>query len=322
MRRVALTTFASAICILLCAGSSAASQSISPTPPDQMQAAQAPSNPAMDAFELALSSHSDDVAAQHGEVNEAIAQALTLRTTGHMNSALAVLARARAYVPDDPKLLMDFGLQADAMRLYSDADKALSKAHQLAPGDAQILYGLARVELDEQKMPQAETNLRAYLVMNPDDATAHYGLGHLLHMMQRDDEAERELQRSIQLQPQQTESWYQLGEIALSRNQPEQAKQDYDKVLQRDPNHGGALTGLGILAYRAKDYPGASDYLSRAVNVAPNFPAAHRFYAMVLARQGQHQQSAAQEAIADDLTAQQNKLQHGYILLAAPADRP
>lgn len=276
---------------------------------------------AMKSFEIVLAAHPHDEAAREGEVQAAVAEALSLRNAGQMDEALATLAHARTYVPDDPKLLMDFGIQADSMRIYRDAEAALVQAHKLAPNDPKILYGLAHVELDEQKMPQAEADLRAYLKMRPNDASAHYGLGHLLHMEIRDDEAKLEFKRSLDLEPQQTESWYGLGEIALDRHEDAEARADYEKVLQRNPTHGGALTGMGILAYRAKDYPSAEHYLSQAVSYAPDFPTAHRFYAMLLTRLGRKQQADKEEAYARTLTEQQNRLQHGYVLLAKPHNR-
>lgn len=310
------------------ASAAPATQSVAAPPPSdsvqpgQMRAADAPANAAMDSFEAVLATHPENKTAREGEVKEAVAQALSLRNEGSMDAALAVLARAKSYVADDPNLLMDFGLQADSMHIYRDAEVALQQAHRLAPDDPKILYGLAHVELDEQKMPQAEADLQAYLMMRPDDASAHYGMGHLLHMMLKDDAAKIELQRSLQLQPQQTESWYELGEIALSQHENSQATSDYKEVLQRDPHHGGALTGMGILAFRAKNYPAAEDYLSRAVVEAPEYPTAHRFYAMLLARQGKKDEAEKQAALARNLTEQQNRLQHGYVLLAAPHDHP
>lgn len=283
--------------------------------PVQAQAAEGATRDAMHSFEKVLATDPGNVAARKGEVNAAVAQALSQRNAGEMDAALVTLLRARKYVPNDPTLLMDFGIQADSMRIYRDAEAALKKAHQLAPANAKILYALAHVELDEQKMPQAEADLRAYLKMHPDDASAHYGLGHLLHMMVRDDEAKRELERSLALQPQQTESWYELGEIALDRHQDAEAKADYEKVLQRDPAHGGALTGMGILAYRAKDYASAERYLRQAIVHATDYPAAHRYYAMVLTRLGKKQQATQEEERARTLTERQNKLQHGYIML-------
>ncbi len=72
-------------------------------------------------------------------------------------------------------------------------------------------------------------------------------------------------------------------------------------MLQRDPNHGGALTGLGFLAYSAKDYTFAGQYLGSAIVVGPEYRAAHRFYAMLLAKD-----AGKEEALADSLTMQQN----------------
>lgn len=284
----------------------------------QAQMQEGMTSEAMKSFAAVLAIQPNNQTAKSGEARAAIAEALWLRNAGAMDGALATLAHAKALVPDNPELLMDFGLQADSMHIYQDADAALRQAHRLAPDDAKILYGLAHVELDEQKMPQAEADLREYLRLRPNDASAHYGLGHLLHMMVKDNEAKLELERSIALDPGQTESWYELGEIALNAHDDSTARADYTRVLQRDPKHGGALTGMGILAYRAKDYTAADDYLSRAVTVAPDYAAAHRFYAMALTRLGKKQLAEKEEDLAQSLTRQQNTLQHGYVILNAP----
>lgn len=273
---------------------------------------------AMDSFGSALKLQPDSRSAQFGEVKAAVADALQDRNAGNQDGALSCLLRAKRLVPDSIELLTDFGIQADSMELYKDADEALSHAHQLAPADVHVLLALAHVELDEQKMPEAEANLRAYLRTKPDDASAHYGLGHLLHMTVRNDEATKELDRSIALHPQQTESYYELGEIALEQGQKDQAKKEFAIVLQADPRHGGALTGMGIVAYRDKQYPVAGEYLSKAVVYAPDYAAAHQFYAMTLERLGRQQESEREMAEARKLTDQQNRLRHGYALEQTP----
>jgi tetratricopeptide (TPR) repeat protein len=163
-------------------------------------------------------------------------------------------------------------------------------------------------------MPEAEANLRAYLKAQPDDASAHYGLGHLLHMEVKDDEAKAELEKSIALQPRQTAAYFELGEIALAMQQDEEAKAQYGKVLAADPHHGGALTGMGIAAYRAKDYSAAEEYLRQAVAVAPDYPVAHRYYAMVLERMGRQADADRESELAKRLTEEQNRMSRGYAL--------
>src|SRR5437868_5765653 len=203
---------------------------------------------AMKSFESVLRTRPRNAEARAGEVKAAIAAALEAKRAGDNDGAMVYLVRARKFVPDDPELLFDFGVQADGMHLYKDAEEALNQALAARPRDAKTIYALGHVELDEQKMPQAEAHLREYLKLKPGDASAHYGLGKLLHMIARNEEARAELQRSIKLQPQQTESYYELGSVELDALRNEQAAALFQKVLERNPKHGGALTGMGMIA--------------------------------------------------------------------------
>ena len=280
----------------------------------EVQMAQMLYSDAMSSFESVLKRDADSAPAQDGEVRAAIAESLSSRNAGDPDHALSCLLRARKFVPRCPELLKDFGIQADSMQIYREADEALTEAHALAPADAKILYALAHVEVDEQKMDVAESNLRAYLKAMPNDPSAHYGLGHLLSMLSKYDEARRELELSIKLQPRQTESYYELGQIALALQDDSTAKADYSKVLATVPHHGGALTGMGILAYREKDYTLADRYLAQAVLDAPEYVTAHRYYAMTLSKLGRTEQSQREAAAAQELTEKQNKLSHGFAL--------
>lgn len=269
---------------------------------------------ALKSFESALMLNQKAQDAREGEVKAAEAAALADSKAGIDGSALLCLIRARKFVPDSPELLLDFGMQAERMRIFHDADEALTKAHELAPEDLKILYALAHVQLDEQKMPEAEANLRQYLKQRPDDPTARYGLGHLLHMTTRDDAAKEELDRSIALQPRQTASYYELGEIALEQDQDDAAGEAFAKVLRLAPHHGGALTGMGVLALRAKDYSTAEQYLKSATMYAADYPKAHHYYALVLARLGRVEEARREAARATELDAQETKLSHGNTL--------
>jgi tetratricopeptide (TPR) repeat protein len=280
----------------------------------QVQLAQGLSEDALKSFEAVLRSLPDSVPARDGEIKAARAAALTDRQAGLQDYALLDLVRAREVVPDSPELLLDLGIQEESMRIFRDADEALTKARELAPQDARILYALAHVELDEQKMPEAETNLRAYLKVRTEDATAHYGLGKLLHMLMRYDEAKAELQQSIALQPRQSASYYELGEISLEQNQNSDAKSQFQTALSFAPHHGGALTGMGILAFRAKDYPAAEQYLKDAVLYASDYPKAHHYYALVLARLGREDEAKREAELATSLDEQQTKTFRGNFL--------
>lgn len=265
-------------------------------------------------YENELRANPSDKQVQDDLVALTIKLALAARRDNDPGLALAYLLRARKSVPNNPTLLLDFGIQAESMRIYKDAELALAQALALQPSNATTLYALAHVELDEQKMPQAEDHLRKYLRTHPNDATAHYGLGRLLYMLLRMKEAEAEFNQSIQLQPAQTESYYELGQIKLSEQDNSAAQSFYEKVIVRNPHHAGALTGLGIIAFHEKRFADAEKYLRQAVLYAPEYPSAHSYLGMTLAHLGKENEAAAQMKLAAKATEAEDQSQHGNFI--------
>lgn len=255
---------------------------------------------AMERFEAVLATNLRDPDARRGELSAAVTLALQVRAE-NPEAALACLQHARENLPDDPTLLTDLGIQAQAMNRLALANESLNAALKVKPDDLTALYALARVETDQMHSAAAEKHFRAYLAVRPDDATAHYGFGHLLEMQLKTAEATKEFKRSIELQPVQTESYYALGQIALDAQRDAEAEPLFRKTLARDPNHGGALTGMGILSYRAKKYADAEEYLAKAIVSAPNYQPAHYYYSLVLAHVGKKAEAEQQLKIAASL---------------------
>jgi cytochrome c-type biogenesis protein CcmH/NrfG len=256
---------------------------------------------AMDRFETVLGTAPANPEARRGELSAATELALSARAADHPEVALQVLEHARTKLPDDPKLLLDLGIQATELHLLPEAADALNAARKLDPRYPGIVYALARVETDEQHMAAAEADLRTYLAARPNDASAHFGLGRVLAMDQRMDDARVEFERSIQLQPAQTESYYQIGQIELDAQHDAKAEPLFRKTLERDPNHGGALTGMGVLAFRAKDYAKAEQYLAAAEKTAPDYGPAHYYRGLALARMGRKDEADAELHKATEL---------------------
>jgi tetratricopeptide (TPR) repeat protein len=255
---------------------------------------------AMERFEAVLATNLRDPNARRGELSAAVALALQVRATSP-EAALACLQHARENLPDDPTLLTDLGIQAQAMNRLTLANESLSAAFKISPDNLTTLYALARVETDQMHSASAEKHFRAYLAARPNDATAHYGLGHLLQMQLKTEEAKKEFERSIELQPVQTESYYELGQIALDAQHDAEAEPLFRKTLARDPNHGGALTGMGIVSYRAKNYAEAEGYLAKAIVNAPDYQPAHYYYSLALAHVGKKAEAEQQLKIAASL---------------------
>ncbi|HEX8812396.1 MAG TPA: tetratricopeptide repeat protein, partial [Terracidiphilus sp.] len=66
----------------------------------------------------------------------------------------------------------------------------------------------------------------------------------------------------------------------------DEAKPLFERVLARDPNHAGALTGLGELAFRNKDYAAAEQLFAHAEKSDPTYARPHYYRGLALARLG------------------------------------
>ena len=260
----------------------------------------------MDGYEQALKIHPADAEALRGELDAAIAAALTARNSGQNEQALALLLRAHHWVGNDPLLLRDTGVLEEQMKLYKDADDALMAAHTADPHDMVTVYALARAEMDLGHSAASGTWWRTYLAAKPEDASAHYAYGLLLEEANQSEEAAQEFETSIHIQALQVESYYRLGEIRREQGQSDLAAVLYRKALARAPNHAGALTGLGILAFQARQYEQANRYLQQAIAAAPAFQTAHYYHGLTLARLGDRRQAQFELQLAVTLANRQN----------------
>lgn len=241
---------------------------------------------AMDRFEAALAASPHDEQARKGEIAAAIAWAAEQAQHQQPEKSMEILERAMQRLPDEPELLVSFGLEAIALGQFPVADQALHAAEKLRPSDANTTYALARLEIEEQHMPDAERDLKTYLAARPQDASAFFGLGHVYAMEQRDDEARAAFQQSIRLRPKQTESYFQIGQLDLEAHHDAEAKVLFSQVLARNPKHAGALTGMGELALRDKEYVNAERWLLQAEQSDPTYPTPHYFRGLALAKLG------------------------------------
>ena len=92
---------------------------------------------------------------------------MSARRQNYQDEALKVLEHARTKLPDDPKLLLDCGIQATEMGLLQEANESLQAARKL---DAETIPTSSmrwpRLEMQEQHLQAAEADLRVYLTQH------------------------------------------------------------------------------------------------------------------------------------------------------------
>jgi tetratricopeptide (TPR) repeat protein len=301
-----LSLFLSILLGILVRGPFAISQS-GPPPDPELNSAEAQ----MSAFEKALRADRSDAVAKKSEVDTAVQFSLAERRENREHAALWLLLRAQYWVPDDPGLLVDLGVQEDNLKLFTDADKTLTEALRFRPNDLNTLYTVARVKMDLGQMESAEQAWLSYIKQDPSNPTAYYGYGLVLQTLGRDDEARIQFKRSIDENPNQAESYYRLGEIARRGGEKADARSEYQQALARDSRHGGALTGLAILNYEEKNYDSAESELEAAIKSEPEDRTTRYYHGLTLARLGRKKEAEAEFSRAVQLseaTRQQRQL--------------
>ena len=143
-------------------------------------------------------------------------------------------------------------LVAEAQNYFSagDYDKAAADYRQILerdPNNALALANMATIELQENKLADAETHITAALAQNPDDAYDLSTLGFLKFRQQKFDEALDALSRAAKLDPANPQIQNYLGVTLGQKGLRAQAETALRKAIELDPNFGAAHNNLAMI---------------------------------------------------------------------------
>lgn len=83
------------------------------------------------------------------------------------------------------------------------------------------------------------------------------------------DDALAFLDRIVKLAPDYAEGWNQRATVLFMLRRDDESVADIQRVLALEPRHFGALSGLGLIHLRARNWPAALVALERALAVHP-----------------------------------------------------
>jgi tetratricopeptide (TPR) repeat protein len=143
-------------------------------------------------------------------------------------------------------------LVAEAQNYFSagDYDKAEADYRQilqLDPKNALALANLAAIELQENKLADAETHITAAQAQNPDDSYTLSTLGYLKFRQEKFDEAFDALSRAATLDPQNPQIQNYLGVTLSHKGLRAQAETALRKAIQLAPNYAPAHNNLAVI---------------------------------------------------------------------------
>ena len=143
-------------------------------------------------------------------------------------------------------------LVAEAQNAFSAGDyvKAEADYRKILQGDPNnplVLANLAAIELQENKLADAETHITTALAQNPDDAYNLSTLGFLKFRQQKYDEALDALSRAAKSDPANPQIQNYLGVTLSQKGLRAQAETALRKAVELDPNYGSAHNNLAVV---------------------------------------------------------------------------
>lgn len=151
------------------------------------------------------------------------------------------------------------GLSGNAAALAAEADKYFSAGDyekagadylqilKQDPKNALALANLATIELQENKLADAETHITAALAQNPNDAYALSTYGNLKFRQKKYDEALDALSRAARLDPTNPQIQNYLGVTLSEKGLRSQAETALRKAIELNPKYAAAQNNLAVV---------------------------------------------------------------------------
>ncbi len=149
-----------------------------------------------------------------------------------------------------------------------DLDAALAnftKARELAPGDRDVLFQLARLHEDKGNVKEALEAVEAVLKVDPNYAPAHHVRGTVLKKHGDFDGADGAFREAIACDPKYGRSYEALAQMYEEFEHESEARAVYEEALRHAERSPDVLNNLGVLKLQGGDAPGAIDLFREAM---------------------------------------------------------
>ncbi len=179
---------------------------------------------------------------------------------------------------------------------------------------AHHLYG--QVLRHQQRLEEAEDQLRSAVTLRPDDSIARNNYGAVLDALGRTSEAQRQYEEGIRLDPDSSPLHANLGGLLMREGYLDEARRHLSRAADLTPERFTAHIQLATLHLKLGQWQEAEVHAGAAVAVRPDVGMAHGSLARALMQLGQFDEAERHARRAVELAPQQASLHAtlGYIL--------
>ncbi|HEV8443617.1 MAG TPA: sulfotransferase [Steroidobacteraceae bacterium] len=199
----------------------------------------------------------------HPDLPEALTlSGLALGASGKGEEAIAALRRAVHLKPDQPEAWRALGDHYSALEMREAADEAFAQHLRWSTKDPRLMS--AALALSENRIPEAEQQLREHLKRHPTDVVAIRMLAEVAARIGRGSDAENLLARCLELAPGFRMARQNYAMVLHRQNKWSEALREVDLLLQGEPANPGLRNLKAAVLVRIGEYE-ASIGLYRAV---------------------------------------------------------
>ncbi len=143
----------------------------------------------------------------------------------------------------------DRAVALEAQRRWSEALEAYEVALLQAPGDVQLICGLARIALHLDMAEPALALWRHALAVAPDTLEAVDGEARALAALERHGDAVEVLRAAILAHPHEARLWNSLGVVLTQQGESEAALSFFEEAVRLEPGFAAALYNAGDVRF-------------------------------------------------------------------------
>ncbi len=167
-----------------------------------------------------------------------------------------------------------------------DGEKALRRASELSPGDAEAHNNLGTFLSGQGATAAASECYRRALELDPNHADAQYNLGNILFGQGAFDAARVCYVRALEIRPNHAETHNNLGSVLKAQGHADAAEASFNRALQIRPGYAEACNNLGGILMDRGELNAAETRFRRALEIMPGYADAHNNLGCVLKNQG------------------------------------
>jgi len=201
-------------------------------------------------------------------------------------AALALIERAAAAQPAEPRYQMGLGRALQALGRAADAAAAYRRVLAVNPGDPDAPFALAAALQSSGDQDGAIAAYRAALATQPDEVNALNNLGVMLCARHEFAEAEVLLRRAVALDETHAAAAFNLANALHGQGRIREAIDQYRRTLMLRPDHAQALCNLGNAYKEIGELALAHDSYAAAIGVQPDSVVALNNMGCLLRTQG------------------------------------